>query len=225
MAVAIASAVTLGLGIALNPVAIIASILVLRGANARTQALALLVGWIIGLALLFALTTQVVQLEIGSPTALLPDMPAPIWIAVGAILLVAAGYALRRRPSPGSGPESSRLLRAIDRAGTAQKIGAGIALSAVSLRNLALLTAASAAIAYANLAPFEQLVTVAIFVAVSSLGVLAPLLVQLFGGENADARLESWRRWLNRHMGTFTAVVLIVCGGYLLLQGLRGLLS
>jgi hypothetical protein len=94
----------------------------------------------------------------------------------------------------------------------------------VSLRNLALLAAAGGVIGQANLAFLELALTIAVFLAISSLGILIPLLVRLFGGAGADARLEQWGDWLNRHMGTITAVVMALLGTYLLGKGIVGVI-
>jgi hypothetical protein len=217
---AILSTVPLGLGIALNPIAIVASILIVRTASSRLNAVAFLLGWIAGLALLVLLVTRLVELQLAAFRGRLPPLPALIWIVLGALLLVAAVWTFRRRPAPDAEPRPSPLLRIVDRAGLGYRIGAGLVLATVSLRNLALLAAASAVIGQAGLGPLELALTVASFVAISSLGILIPLLARLLGGTRADAWLAAWNRWLNRYMGTVTAVVLAALGAYLLVRGL-----
>jgi hypothetical protein len=63
----------------------------------------------------------------------------------------------------------------------------------------------------------------AVFLVVSSIGILVPLLVRLLGGREADERLALWSAWLNLHVATITAGVLGVLGVYLLLRGLMQL--
>jgi hypothetical protein len=217
---ALVSTIPLGLGIALNPVAIVASILILRSANARLNAVAFLLGWIAGMGVLVILASRLVQVEFGALRGRLLELPGLILIALGALLLAAAVWSFRRRPPPESDPAPSPLLHVLDRAGTAPKVGAGVLLATVSLRNLALLAAASALIGQSELSLLELTLTVVVFVFASSLGVLIPLLMRLFGGQGADARLETSRRWLLRHMSAITAVVLATLGAYLLVRGL-----
>jgi Sap, sulfolipid-1-addressing protein len=100
----------------------------------------------------------------------------------------------------------------------------GVFLAMFSLRNVALLIASAGAIGSAQLPLQELAVTVAVFLAISSLGVLIPLLVRLLGGEGAESSLERWGEWLIQHMGTMTAAVMAVLGAYLLWSGITGLL-
>jgi hypothetical protein len=69
----------------------------------------------------------------------------------------------------------------------------------------------------------ELAVTVAVFVAVSSLGVLILLLVRLLGGKGGESGLENWGEWLMQHMETKTAAEMIDLGAYLLGKGIPGL--
>lgn len=217
---AIVSTIPLGLGIALNPLAIVASILILRTASSRLSAAAFLLGWIAGLVLLVLLASRLVQTQRGVLRGWLLDLPALIWILVGVLLLAVAVWTWHGRPAADAEPQPSRLLRFVDHSGVSHRVGAGLVLSTVSLRNLALLAAASAVIGQASLARLELAVTIGVFVAISSLGILIPLLARLLGGERADAWLAAWNRWLNRHVATATAIVLALLGAYLLLRGL-----
>src|SRR5687767_4174384 len=62
---AIVSTVPLGLGIALNPIAIVAGIFILRTTNARANGVAFAIGWLLGMALLAILPAWLVQVGIG----------------------------------------------------------------------------------------------------------------------------------------------------------------
>jgi hypothetical protein len=221
---AIVGAIPLELGIALNPIAIVAGILILRTGNARRNGMAFVVGWILGLVLLVVLPALLVQDLVGVLRDSSYELPAIIWLGLGALLLVAAAYSLRHRTLPGEQPAPPRWAGFLDRGGVFPPLGLGGFLATVSLRNLALLAAAVSVIGQATLSLPELAVTVAMFVAISSLGILIPLLVRMFGGEGADARLEQWSAWLTRHMGTMTAVVLALVGIYLLSRGIARVL-
>jgi hypothetical protein len=150
------------------------------------------------------------------------DLPAVIWIVIGVGLLLAAARPARP-PFGRRGAKRPRWLRAIANAGLARQTGIGLFLATASVRNLALLAAAAGVIARAELGPLEWVVTIAGFVAVSSLGVLIPLLVRVSGGPAADAWLNRWSNWLRQHLGTITAVVMAVLGSYLAIRGIRGI--
>jgi hypothetical protein len=225
LASAILGTLPLGMGIALNPLAIVAGILILRTAHPRRNGIVFAAGWILGLILLVALSTQLVLLQLRGARGALSALPAIIWVAIGAILLFAAARAGRGRPLPGEEPEPPRWLRVIDRSGTGRVFGIGFFLATVSIRNVALLAAAAGVFSQASLGPIELAVSVAVFIAISSIGILVPLLVRLVGGEGADATLAAWSAWLNRHVSTITGGVLGVLGVYLLLRGVLGVLS
>jgi hypothetical protein len=222
LASVILSTLPLGLGIALNPIAIVAGILILRTAQPRLNGLVFAIGWVLGLLVLVGLSTSLIQGQVGGDREPALDLPSVIWVAIGAVLLIAATRAFRGRPVPGEAIDPPRWLRVIDQAGVPRLFGIGAFLATVSLRNLALLAAAAGVIGQADLGFVELALTVAAFVFISSIGMLIPLLVRVFGGADADARLARWSDWLNRHMVTMTAGVMGVLGGYLLARGLMG---
>lgn len=158
---AILGTLPLGLGIALSPVASVAGILILRTARPRLNGLVFTAGWMLGLVLLVALSTRLALLQMRGARGALLNLPAIIWVAIGAIPLLASARVWRGRPLPGEEPDSPRWLRAIDRSGPGRVFGIGLFLA----------------------------IAAAIFIAISSVGILVPLLVRLFGGEGADARL------------------------------------
>jgi hypothetical protein len=222
VASAILGTIPLGLGIALNPIAIVAGILILRTSRPRLNGLVFALGWVLGLVLLVALSGRLVLLRRGSERIAGLDLPAVLWVVIGAILLIAAARALRGRPLPGEEPGTPRWMRVIDTAGVVRIFGIGLLLAMFSVRNLVLLAAAAGVMDGADLGIVELALTAAVFVFVSSIGILVPLLVRLFGGEGADARLARWSDWLNRHMATITAGVMGVLGSYLVVRGLMG---
>ena len=222
MASALLGTLPLALGIALNPIAIVAGILILRTEQARRNGFAFAIGWMLGLVLLVALSTRLVLVQMRGARGALANLPAVIWVAIGAILLLAAARAWRGRPLPGEDPEPPRWLRAIDRSGTGRVFGMGVFLATVSLRNVALLAAAAGAFGQSDLGPFEFSLIAAAFITISSAGILVPLLVRLCGGEGADATLARWSQQLNRNVSTITGGVLGVLGSYLLARGVIG---
>lgn len=215
--------VPLGLGIAFNPIAAVLGILVLGQPDSRRNGLAFTSGWLAGLTLLLLLSTRLAQLGAHLRRGDDTDLRDLIWIGVGVIFLIAAARSLRHRPLPGESPAPGRWMGVIAGGGVWRLLGIGAFLAIVSLRNLALVAAAASAIGEAELAPVELPLTVAAFVAIASLGILVPLLVDLFGGDGADARLARWGDWLRQHMALITGCVLLLLGLYLLGKGIQGL--
>jgi hypothetical protein len=222
LASAILGTLPLAVGIALNPIAIVVGILMLGTAYPRLNGLLFTLGWLLGLGLLVVLCGRLVVLQGGDSDGGL-HLPAIIWVAIGVLLLAAAAREMRGRPPPGEEPITPRWVRMIDTASGPRVFGIGFFLATVSARNLALVAAMAGAIGEAGLDSAEFVVTMAVFLVVSSIGILVPLLVRLLGGREADERLALWSAWLNLHVATITAGVLGVLGVYLLLRGLMQL--
>lgn len=211
----------LGLGIALNPIAIVLGILILAKTRARGNGVAFTIGWVLGLTALLLLASLIVEDRARADPESTRAIVQFARIGLGIVLIVAAVRELRQRVRPEEA--APRWLRMVDRVGAGRSLALGLFLSVVSLKNLALAAAAATVIGQAGLGQRGVAIVVALFVAIGTLGILGPLLVHLFGGEKADDTLAAWRNWLEVHIGAITAVVMILLGAHLIGQGLRGL--
>lgn len=221
---AILGVLPLGLGIALNPIAIVVSLLIVRRPEPRRNGVAFVLAWVLGLGMLVILSARLLPSLAGVRRDLPSALYSWIWIGVGIVLLLGAARAWRNRPEPGAPTEAGRWTGILGRGGIVHVFAIGVFLSVVSVRNLALLAAAAAVVDQADLAPLETAIAIAVFVAASALGVALPLVVHLVGGPRSDGLLERWTVWLNRHLATMTAVVLAALGLYLLGRGISALL-
>jgi hypothetical protein len=212
----------LGLGIALNPIAIVAGIFILTTAGARINSLAFTVGWVSGLTVLLVLTSLLVQARAVTSPSETRSIVTLSQIAIGVILIAASVWELRGRPRSGAVREP-RWMRLLDQVGIGQSLALGLFLAVVSVRNLLLVAAAASLIGQAGLGTWRVLGSVAIFVVVCTIGILIPLLVRFFGGDKADAVLAAWKAWLGLHAPAITAVVMIVLGVHLIGKGISGL--
>ena len=79
-------------------------------------------------------------------------------------------------------------------------------------KNGGLTIAAAASIAGAGLPGGQQAITLAVFVLIGSLGVLAPLVLYLTAGERAARTLDSWKTWAGDHNAAIMAVLFLVFG-------------
>jgi hypothetical protein len=93
-------------------------------------------------------------------------------------------------------------------------------LSAVNPKNGGLTIAAAASIAAAGLAGGAQAVVLAVFVLVGSLGVLAPLAVDLVAGDRAARTLDTWKTWAANHNAAVMAVLFVIFGFKLVGDGI-----
>lgn len=66
----------------------------------------------------------------------------------------------------------------------------------------------------------EQAITLAVFVVIGSIGVLAPLIVYLVGGQHAARTLDTWKTWAADHNAAVMAVLFVVFGFKLVGDGI-----
>ncbi len=213
----------IGLGMALNPVAIVLSVLIANRDDPRRNGAAYVLGWLFGLGLLVVLPAFVLHdrfgLQNGVQGALLMRFSL-FRAALGVLLLIAAGVALVRGPLPGDQAADPRWARIIDSGGVGRMFGMGAFVSIVNVRNLVLLTAAASLLGLAYLDDLGLVLAAALFVTIATLGVLIPLLLHFVGGTAMDARLQAGALWLTRQMGLITGMIMALFGALLLTRNI-----
>nr|WP_326778379.1 GAP family protein [Streptomyces sp. NBC_01445] len=100
-----------------------------------------------------------------------------------------------------------------------------MALAALNAKNAPLTIAAAASIGSAGLPVGQQIASLAIFVLIATLGLLAPLGVFLLGGERAKTTLGNWKDWAAQHNVAVMALLFLVLGLKLLGDGISILAS
>lgn len=110
-------------------------------------------------------------------------------------------------------------MSAIDRLAPVKVFGLGLALAALNAKNAPLTIAAAASIGSAGLPVGQQIASLAIFVLIATLGLLAPLGVFLLG-ERAKTTLGNWKDWAAQHNVAVMAVLFFVLGLKLLGDGI-----
>jgi hypothetical protein len=198
----------------------VAIILMLVTPQGRANGTLFAVGWLAGLAVLGTL----VLLLAGPADASTGGQPAAwtgwLKLLIGVLLLLLAARQWRGRPAPGAEPEMPRWMAGLDHLRPGGALGLGALLSAANPKNGGLTIAAAASIAGAGLAGGEQAVALAVFVVVGSVGVLAPLVVYLAGGERAARTLDGWKTWASGHNAAIMAVLFLVFGVKLVGDGI-----
>jgi threonine/homoserine/homoserine lactone efflux protein len=212
-------------GVAISPLPIIAIILILATPRGRLNGLLFAAGWILGL---FALGG--VMLAIASPAGASAGNHPATWVGalklvLGVVLVLFGARQWHRRPADPSQARLPKWMGAVDRLTPVRVFGLGLALAALNAKNAPLTIAAGAAIGSADLPVGQQLASLAIFVLIATLGLLAPLGVFLLGGERAQTTLGNWKAWAARHNVAVMAVLLFVLGLKLLGDGISILTS
>jgi hypothetical protein len=210
----------LAIGIAISPVPIIALILMLLTPKARTNGLAFLIGWVLGLVVvgtiaLFVAGSAGVSTSSGASTG-----ADTFKLVLGLLFLVLAVRQWRGRPAPGTEAPMPKWMRSLDAFTPGRSFGVAAVLSGVNPKNLVLNLAAAATVAQAGLSGAQQAVVLAVFVVIASLGIIAPYVVYVAMGDRAVDMLDGWKAWLVANDAAVMAVLFLIFGFVLIGKGL-----
>jgi threonine/homoserine/homoserine lactone efflux protein len=223
MGEAIGQVLTLGVGVALSPVPIIAVVLMLGTPRARANGPAFVLGWVAGLAV-----AGTVILLVSSGADASEDGDPANWVGVlkivlGLLLLLVAARTWKVRPRGEQEAELPRWMKTIDTFTASRAFGFGALLSGVNPKNLLLTAGAAAAIAQTGIPAGEQAVALAVFIAVATLGPGIPVAIYFAMGERAERLLDNLKAWMGAHNAAIMAVLCLVIATKLIGDGISGL--
>lgn len=214
------------LGLIAGPIPVIAVIFVLMSPGGRGRALLFVLAWI---ATVTAVATAVGMVAGGGGSS---PGESPAWVGwvqllLGVLLVLAALKTLRdhlSRPA-GAEPEPPSWMAAIDTMGTGKVMGLGGLLAVANPKSLAMVLGGGAAVAAFDLGLAGTLTAAAVFAALGSLGLLAPVAAVALSGPGGTQKLRRARTWLVDNNDTVTMTVLFVFGGVFAAKGSEALLG
>lgn len=201
----------IGLAITLEPVPIVAFILILSGQLGVRKGLIFILAW---LAILVAVLAAVLLLTGGKPpkTHSTPSTAAlAVKVALG-VGLILYGVHRRRRHHPRTLP---RWFAGLDSA--AWWIAAGLA---VILQPWALVAAGAATVVEAKLPHVTSYLALMYFCLLSTGSLLTIELYATFAPESAAARLGRLRTWMSGHLDQIVVIVSLLIGFWLVGKGI-----
>jgi threonine/homoserine/homoserine lactone efflux protein len=208
----------LAIGIAASPFPVIPAILLLFTDRPRAAAWAFLSGWLVGVggaASVFVLLAEVVDQSTETPSW-------ASWLrVVGGAALVA--YGVKQWLGRSADAEQPAWMRSISTATPAAAFRMALLLSAANPKVLLLAAAAGLAIGADDFTARAEVAAVVIFTLVASVSVAVPVLAYTVLGERVLRPLGEARDWLVRNNSAVMAVVLVVIGLLLLLNGITSL--
>ncbi len=170
---------------------------------------------------------------VGAVVIALADVVAvsdePTWwaggvkLVLGIVLVLIAVRKWLTRPRSGEGSTVPGWMATAESMTARRAVGLGLLLAAANPKNIALVAAGAAVIAYATAQVLEQLVALVIFAIVASLGVAAPAVIRGVLATRAEHTLTTIDRWMMRHNTTIMAAVLLVLGVALIGNGIAEL--
>ncbi len=223
MAEAIGQVLSLGVGVALSPVPIIAVVLMLGTPRARSNGPAFIAGWLLGLTVV----GTIVLLASSGADASESDGPATwasvLEIALGALLLLVALKQWRGRPRGDAEAPLPKWMRTIDRFTPQRAVAMAVALSAINPKNLILTVGAAAAIAKTGIPAGQQAISLAVFILIGTLGPALPVAIYFLMGDRAERILANLKNWMGHNNGAIMAVLCLVIGAKLIGEGISAL--
>lgn len=203
------------LGIAVSPIPIAATILMLMGTHARSNGVLFLLGWMVGLAIL-----SVVVFVLGAPVEVVESVSGPDYLrlTIGILLLIFAIYRWHRRIKPGQKAKTPKWMLALEHARGYVAFGLGVALVCINPKEIALTFDGVIDIVRANITPEQQLLLVVLFIAIASMSIVLPVVYYCVAGQSAKKHLLSWKKWLIRHNDVIIVLILLAFGVKLIVE-------
>ncbi|OBH06072.1 MULTISPECIES: GAP family protein [unclassified Mycobacterium] len=211
--------IPLGLVIALSPITVIPAVLVLHAPRPRPASLSFLCGWLLGMVALTAAFVAASDL-LGDLHHTPPTWASWVRVVMGSALIVFGVVRWLTRHRQGKSPA---WMRSFSRMTPLRAGVTGVVLTAVRLEVLILCAVAGLAIGTGGLDPAAGWVSGAVFVAVSSSTVAAPILAYVGAGGRLDDALERLKAWMEENHAAMLAVILVLIGLLVLYNGIHAL--
>lgn len=223
MSQVIGALLPLAIGIAISPVPIIATILMLLSPRAGAASVGFMIGWVVGIVFSVALFV-VLSAAVGFDSSSSPSSGAS-WtkVVVGVLLILLGLKQVRSRPRKGETASLPGWMQAIDKITAVKATGLGFLLCALNPKNLGLSIGAGVQIADADLSTNDTVITIAVFVLIASASVVLPVLGYAVAKERMRHPLDELHEWLVQNNATVMTILLTVMGVVVLGQGIAGL--
>ena len=223
MGQAIGQMLPLAVGVALSPIPIIASVVLVSSPRGRVNGPAFVVGCavstaVIGGALLAAGVGSGTDDSGGPSTA-----TSVLKLVLGIALLGMAARQWRGRPVGDDDPPLPKWMGALDGFSPVKSLLAGIVVTGLNPKNLLLVAAGAAAVASAGATAGEEAVAWAIFTLIAIVGVATPVVISYAMGDRSEELLQRLRTWMAHNSGVIMAVILLLIGVKLIGDGIAGL--
>ena len=212
----------LAAGVAMSPLPIIAIILMLFSKRAKSNSLAFLFGWVLGLTIVCEVVLFVAGTQNFAPSSEPSTAASIVRLLLGMLLLSLAARQWKSRPKPGEQPTMPKWMRNIDSLGPGKALGLAFLLSAVNPKNLPLALTAALDIAQAGLSSIQSAIMLCLFIVIGSITVAGPVADYLVMGNKASETLDAWKSWLTENNATVMFVLFLVLGVVLLGKGISG---
>ena len=217
----------LAVGIILSPLAVVAIVVIVSSRRGLAKGTAFTVGWLLAIATVTGASFWIARALALHPVVRKPPLWVPILHFVLAAVLLAAGAVILIRGRPklrqlaaattpaevaAVAPALPKWLRSVETFSIFKAFLWGLGLFLISPVDLSCAIAAGLALAQDGSGSGTQIFAFVIYLIVSGLSVIGPVLIPLVGGSQADGILAGLRRWISTHNGLLNAVLLLLIG-------------
>jgi hypothetical protein len=211
----------IALAAAISSVPITVMLLILLSPARRANAVPYLIGWVSGAVALLTLGTLTVR-ALPPLTFRQPQTIVGIVEMIIGVALVVLGIAAVKRGRSKQGTGLPKWAGATDSLGRASSVAVGVALN-FRPKGLLLAIAASLVISASSVWVVETAVLIAVYAALATSSVAAPVILTLTNPDGMERRLIAARDWLARNGSVVSALILIMIGVVVVGNGLTRL--
>ncbi len=215
----------LAIGVMISPLSIIAVISMLLSKRAKSNSLVFLSGWILGLIIIGGAVLLIAGTQNFSPGSE-PSIGASVIKLLAGVLLLSLAAMQWRASTRGEQPKVLTRINAIDTFTSAKAFRLGLLLSAVYPKNLTLTLISALTIVQAQVRGLLDITVSGVFIMfiiISSILVVIPVLVSFVLGDKAAQTLDSWKAWNMEHYAAVLVVTFLSLAAMNLGKGLNGL--
>lgn len=221
MGTAVGESLTAGVALLLAALPMVLITLVLATRRPAGVSRAFLAGWMVGLAVVGGVVVAVVDVaEPGGPS---PRWAGWVKVVLAVLLLALAVRKWSGRPRDGRVPDIPGWVAVVESLTGGKAFGLAFLMAAANPKNVVITVSAAVSISDATSRVADQVVALAVFVVVGSLGLAAPALLRRMLGDRSGPVLEATDRWMARNSAPIMAAVLALLGAVLLSNGLAAL--
>ena len=209
----------LAVGVAVSPVPIIATILMLLSKRAGGTSVGFAVGWLFGIivaTVLFVVMSGTVSTSDDGPSATV----SWIELALGVLLLA---FGVKQWGGRRADHETPKWMQAVDEMTAVQGLGLGFALAAINPKNLLMCIAAGVLIGSASLATAGVVVSSLVFTIIAGSTVAIPVVGYVVAADRLREPLATLKVWLQDNNATVMSVLILVIGVVLIGKGIGGI--
>jgi len=208
----IADILPLALGIAISPLPIIATVLMLLSPTAKHTGLGFMTGWLAGIGVVI-----LVAILLGSAIPESKSDGSNPWAGVVTmllgVLLVYLGFRKwSNRPGVDDEVPLPAWMEAMDAVTPARGARIGVTLGALNPKNLVLGISAGILIGSAEPGTMTAIIAGAIFLIVAGSSVWIPVAAYQVAEDRVAPSLEEWRQWMIQNTNAILAIVFLIMG-------------